>query len=343
VSVTPSSVTASAIQVSPTLSQTGAWAVEVKNPDGGIATPYGFTVAAATLSQPTLLTPANGATGVASRSTPFSWTAVTGATSGYNILVATTSSGLPQGSATASTCGSCVFNSSTASGVTSWSPPTPLGAGATYFWEVQGISSSGGGSWSSIYSFTTLTLPVINSITPPTPTMSSSPQSITINGSNFQSGAQVSFTPTVGGTVSVTPSSVTASAIQVSPTLSQTGAWAVEVKNPDGGIATPYGFTVVAAAPSISYIYPTTMTASTTALTTLYVYGNNFSTSGGQLEFLDPSNTPYSSNSHPERVVTVISTEWVYNLNNGGTTGTWHVRVVNADSQASSWIPFVVQ
>jgi hypothetical protein len=213
----------------------------------------------------------------------------------------------------------------------------------TYFWEVQGISSSGGGSWSSIYSFTTLTLPVINSITPPTPIMSSSPQSITINGSDFQSGAQVTFTPTVGSTVSVTPSSVTPSAIQVSPTLNQTGAWAVEVKNNDGGIATPYGFTVAAAPPSITSIYPTTMTASTTALTTLYVYGLNFSTTGGQLEFLDPNNTPYSSNSHPERVVTVIPTEWVYNINNGGTTGTWQVRVVNADNQYSSWFTFKVQ
>jgi len=304
---------------------------------------FSFTVAAATLSAPTLLTPANGAAGVTPTSTPFSWTTVTGATSGYNILVATSSAGLPQGTASASACTSCVFNSSTASGVTSWSPPTPLSSGTIYYWEVQGKSSSGAGSWPVPSSFTTLTLPVINSITPPTPTMSSSPQSITINGTGFQSGAQVSFTPTAGGTVWVTPSSISPTAIQVSPTLNQTGAWAVDVKNSDGGIATPYGFNVVAAAPSISYIYPTTMAASTTALTTLYVYGNNFSTSGGQLEFLDPNNIQYSSNSHPERVVTVIPTEWVYNLNNGGTTGTWHVRVVNADSQASSWVAFAVQ
>jgi len=142
----------------------------------------------------------------------------------------------------------------------------------------------------------------------------------------------------------VTPSSVTAAAIQVSPTLNQTGTWAVLVKNRDGGISTPYGFNVTAApAPSISYIYPTTMTASTTALTTLYVYGANLSTSGGQLQFLNPNNNSYSSNNHPERVVTVIPTEWVYKLNNGGTTGTWQVRVMNADNQTSSWVPFKVQ
>ena len=95
--------------------------------------------------------------------------------------------------------------------------------------------------------------------------------------------------------------------------------------------------------PSIDHIYPLTMTASTTALTTLYVYGYNFSTSGGQLQFLDPNNVQYSSNSHPERIVTVIQTEWVYNLNNGGTKGPWKVRVVNADSQPSGWATFSVQ
>jgi hypothetical protein len=147
----------------------------------------------------------------------------------------------------------------------------------------------------------------------------------------------------VGATVWVTPSSVTAIAIQVSPTLNQTGTWAVDVKNPDGGIAVPHGFTVSAAVPSIDHVYPTTMTASTTALTTFYVYGYNFSTSGGQLQFLDPNNIQYSSNSHPERIVAVIPTEWVYNLNNGGTKGTWKVRVVNADSQPSGWVSFNVQ
>jgi hypothetical protein len=95
--------------------------------------------------------------------------------------------------------------------------------------------------------------------------------------------------------------------------------------------------------PSIDHIYPLTMTASTTALTTLYVYGYNFSTSGGQLQFLDPNNVQYSSNSHLERIVAVIQTEWGYNLNNGGTRGTWKVRVVNADSQPSGWAPFNVQ
>ena len=340
--VTPSSVTAIAIQVSPTLNQTGTWAVDVKNADGGIAVPVTFNVAAAVLSPPTLLTPANGATGVTPASTPFSWTTVAGADAGYRIMIATSSGVLPRDAST-DTCGSCVFNAMTAAGVTSWSPPTPLNSGTQYFWQVHGRSSAGGGTWSGISSFTTLTLPVINSINPPTPTMSSSPQAITINGTSFQNGAQVTFTPPVGATVWVTPSSVTAIAIQVSPTLNQTGTWAVDVKNPDGGIAVPHGFTVSAAVPSIDHVYPTTMTASTTALTTFYVYGYNFSTSGGQLQFLDPNNIQYSSNSHPERIVAVIPTEWVYNLNNGGTKGTWKVRVVNADSQPSGWVSFNVQ
>ncbi len=84
------------------------------------------------------------------------------------------------------------------------------------------------------------------------------------------------------------------------------------------------------------------MTASTTALTTLTVSGNHFSTSGGQLQFTDPSGLIYSSTAHPERVVSVTSTQWVYQLNNGGTVGTWQVRVVNADGQTSNAASFTV-
>lgn len=94
--------------------------------------------------------------------------------------------------------------------------------------------------------------------------------------------------------------------------------------------------------PAISSISPTTMTASTTTLTSLTINGSNFSTSGGYLQFTDPNGVGSSSTAHPERVVSVTSSQWVYQVNNGGTIGTWRVQVVNADGQTSNAATFTV-
>src|SRR5205823_2414059 len=97
-----------------------------------------------------------------------------------------------------------------------------------------------------------------------------------------------------------------------------------------------------APAPLISSISPATMTASTTALTTFTVNGSNFSTSGGQQIGREPSREIFSTTAHPERIVSVTATQWVYQINNGSTVGTWQVRVVNADGQTSNSASFTV-
>ena len=98
-----------------------------------------------------------------------------------------------------------------------------------------------------------------------------------------------------------------------------------------------------AAAPTLTNITPPTMVASTTALTTLTVTGNNFSTSGGSLEFTDPAGAPFSSTAHPERIGPVTATQWTYQVNNGGTVGVWQVRVKNANGQTSNAGTFTVR
>jgi len=40
--------------------------------------------------------------------------------------------------------------------------------------------------------------------------------------------------------------------------------------------------------------------------------------------------------------VSVTSTQWVYQVNNGGTAGIWQVQVVNADGQTSNPASFTV-
>ena len=111
-----------------------------------------FTVTDSTLPAPTLSTPFNGAANV-SRTPPFSWSAVSGASAGYWLAVATSSGVLPT-DATASTCPSCVLM--VANSDTSYTPTTMLNAGTTYYWRVRGRGpGSIYGNWSSIFSFTT--------------------------------------------------------------------------------------------------------------------------------------------------------------------------------------------
>ncbi|HXW13314.1 MAG TPA: hypothetical protein VEN79_02290, partial [Terriglobia bacterium] len=101
---------------------------------------------------PTLLTPTNGLTGVAT-SPAFTWSAVTG-NNGYRILIAASPAILPTNPAT-TTCSACTVIDT--SPTNSYTPPSALAVG-TYFWQVQAIeptSSSGNAAWSNIFSFTT--------------------------------------------------------------------------------------------------------------------------------------------------------------------------------------------
>ncbi len=111
------------------------------------------TSPASPLAPPALQTPLNGATNVSTTPT-FTWSAVSGANSGYRILVATSSGALPS-DPTASVCGGCIINTTTPAGVTSFTPASPLNASTTYFWEVHGRSTSTVGAWSIVFNFTT--------------------------------------------------------------------------------------------------------------------------------------------------------------------------------------------
>jgi hypothetical protein len=133
---------------------TGLGSVDAFN----LVTAWGSSVAG-NLPAPTLIAPANGATGVA-LSPNFSWTAVAG-NAGYRILIATTPADMPTNPATA-TCGACTVVDTTSADSTSYTPPSALEAG-TYFWQVQAIepsSSSGTAAWSNVSSFTT-TVPTL--------------------------------------------------------------------------------------------------------------------------------------------------------------------------------------
>ena len=105
------------------------------------------------LPAPSLLTPANGATGIPSNPA-FTWSSVTG-NAGYRIMLATNATALPL-SSSSSSCSTCLVNTVVTG--TSYVPTVPLIPGTTYFWEVHALtplSNPGYGTWSSIFGFTT--------------------------------------------------------------------------------------------------------------------------------------------------------------------------------------------
>ena len=200
-----------------------------------------------------------------------------------------------------------------------------------------------------------LSPPIIDSVNPPTMTASTSAlTTLTLTGSNFStSGGQLLFTDPSGNLYSsaahperIVSITSTQWAYQIN-NGGTTGTWQVQVINADGQSSNSESFQVDSGSstqfpPLINSVNPLTMTASTSALTTLTITGSNFSTSGGHLLFTDPSGNLYSSATYPARIVSITATQWAYQINNGGTTGTWHVQVINADGQSSNSLNFQV-
>jgi hypothetical protein len=132
------------------------WRVNATNTGGTSAysTRWSFTTIVAAPSAPTLSSPANGATSVATSPT-LNWNASTGATS-YQLQVSTDSS-----------FASTIVNESGITG-TSYGV-TGLTDGATYYWRVNATNAGGTSSYSAPWNFTTGTV----ASPPATPTLSS--------------------------------------------------------------------------------------------------------------------------------------------------------------------------
>jgi subtilase family serine protease len=155
------------------------------------------------LPPPTLTSPANGATDEPV-SPQFTWTAVAG-NAGYRIMIATSSASLPTNPA-ASACSACTVVGATIANQNSYTPPSALAAGTTYYWEVQALGAPGSGQnalWSAVSSFTTVTPDFSLSASPSTLTISpgsSEPSTLTVTRINNFSGTPT-FTCSVPSTL----------------------------------------------------------------------------------------------------------------------------------------------
>ena len=163
------------------------WEVHALGSTGGgtWSSQYSFTTVAAALPAPTLSSPSNSATGV-STSPTFSWSQVSG-NLGYRIIVSTNLSDLPTDPNQQGGTPSNGFNTTVGQNTTSDPYTGTLNAGTTYYWEVHALGSTGGGTWSSQYSFTTVAAAL------PAPTLSSPSNSATgVSTSPTFSWSQVS-------------------------------------------------------------------------------------------------------------------------------------------------------
>ena len=150
------------ITIEPLFTTTAAtWSVEVINPGGQSSDQYQFEVVApgTLLAPPTLVEPADSATGVST--TPFfDWTTVNGANR-YWLTVATSSGALPT-DPDATTCPGCIISCTTtasshiAGGSCVIGTSQALIQNTTYFWRAQGWNTDGTqGEYSTIFDFHT--------------------------------------------------------------------------------------------------------------------------------------------------------------------------------------------
>jgi len=151
---------------------------------------WSFTTIVAAPGAPTLALPSSGSTGVAILPT-LSWNTVTGATS-YSVLVSTSTG----------------FTTTIASqaGVTGLSASVSgLANSATYYWEANATNAGGTSVWSSMWSFTTMAIPVAPTLSSPTNGATNQLTSLTLNWStvtgatsyNVLVSTSTSFTTTV--------------------------------------------------------------------------------------------------------------------------------------------------
>src|SRR5205814_353219 len=147
-------------------------------------------------------------------------------------------------------------------------------------WNVTVVNPDGQSSNTVNFTVTaTIPAPAISGLSPASYPASGNPQTMLINGSNFQNGATLTFHDPQGNTYAA-PGASSHSLRDALPMFNNgnaAGTWNVTVVNPDGQSSNTVNFTVTAAtpAPSISGLSPTSYPASGNPQTML-VNGSNF-------------------------------------------------------------------
>ena len=184
--------------------------------------------------------------------------------------------------------------------------------------------------------------PSVGGVLPTPVPPSNSAQQLTINGTNFVSGATLTYYDTNGNAYPGHSANFVNSGQLVDPAFnnaSDAGTWKVVVVNPGAQSSSAFNFTVSAstAAPSVSGVSPNPVPSSNGAQQ-LTINGTNF-VSGATLTYYDPN-----GNAYPGHSATFVSSGQLVDpaFNNASDAGTWKVVVVNPGAQGSSAYPFTV-
>jgi hypothetical protein len=299
------------------------WTVQVTNPGGAASNSATLTVTAPAAAPPAIasLSP-NPMTGSASNQT----LTINGSGFAAGATVSLTYSG-----------GSVVNPVVTSLSATQIAATVNVGATART-WTVQVTNPGGAASNSATLTVTAPAAPpAIASLSPNPMTGSSYNQTLTINGSGFQTGAKV-ILATGNTTYAYTGSyigSVTATKIQLQVNVGTTARpWTVQVVNPDNSASVPVGLTVTAPAPppAIASLAPSPMTGSANPQT-LTINGTGYQS--GIVVGVQAANastvTVYSG-----ALVTVTPTQLKIQINVGTTKRAWYLQLMNPDGQYSN-------
>ncbi len=264
--------TPTSFQFSLTLSMSGYYSLVVTNPDGGVSSPMSFMVGA--------LTPV--VTGVSANLQPYASIQIITVyggnfQSGLSVLI--NGPGISQ-----------QLTSGAISNLTSTSFQLNLSLPAVGNYSLVAVNP--GNMQSNVFSFTVgSSAPALSAISPANPQASSSPQTLNVSGSGFQTGITLQLSGP-SGTIPATAANVTGNGFQFSAALTSAGTYTLQVTSPTGQKSNTLTFTVnapVAATPVITGTSPATLTASSNPQT-LSVTGSGFQT-GITLQLSGPSGT----------------------------------------------------
>jgi sugar lactone lactonase YvrE len=214
---------------------------------------------------------------------------------------------------------------------------------AAHTWSVQVINPGGIASPDFRFSVQAPSPPTIGSVSPAAPIGSNNPQPFTINGNNFQPGANVTLRNLDTGAVfpDRAISSQSSSQIVINPIFTTAAhTWSVQVINPGGIASADFRFSVQAplSPPTISSVSPASPIGSNNPQP-FTINGNNFPP-GATVTLRNLStgdvfpNRPISSQNISQIVINPIFTTVAH---------TWSVQVVNPSGTASAEFKFEVQ
>ncbi len=251
-------------------------------------------------------------------------------TSAGNQTLTITGTGFKTGAKVNFTYGGGTVTVLTPTTVTATSIAVPVAVGLTpRTWTVQVVNTDG---YKSATSNLTVTAPspTLTSLTPAILTGSTGNQTITMAGTNFQSGAKVNLAYTGGTSTALTPATVSTTAIAVAVNVGTTArTWTLQVANPDGKTSSTSNLTVTAPAPTITTLSPTSLTGST-ANQNVTINGTFFQSGAKvKLTYTGGAVTQLTPTTQTATAITVA-------VNVGTTARTWTLQVLNPDGKTSA-------